>query len=146
VTFHRLVRACSHAVLLALSVPLCLLGQFTPPPYSYAGYARNSGCGGITLSGGAYTDSFDSSKGTYNQTKQNTGGNVSVTGNINLSGSATINGTNSALNVNVGTCVKGTPGITLSGGAHVTGGYIRTRDSAKSSMKTRTTGNEGESA
>jgi hypothetical protein len=59
------------------------------------------------MSGGTYTGSFDSSKGTYNQTKQNTGGNVGVTGNIALSGSATINGTISAVSDNVGTSSKG---------------------------------------
>ncbi len=124
---HRLTWACvGRAGLLALSLPVLLLGQFNPPPYKYAAYATGTGCGTINMSGGAYTDSFDSSEGSYQQTKQNTGGNVGVSGNISLSGSTTtINGTISALNINVGNCQNGTPGITLSGGAHATGGYVQ---------------------
>ena len=123
-TLRRWLCIC-RAGLLAVCLPIAALGQFSPPPFNYAAYATGTGCGAINMSGGAYTDSFDSSKGSYQQTKQATGGNVGVSGNINLSGSATINGTISALNVNVGNCHQGTPGITLSGTAHATGGYVR---------------------
>ena len=93
-----------RAGLLLLFLPMAVFGQFSPPPFNYAVYATGTGCGAINMSGSAYTDSFDSSKGNYKQTKQSTGGNVGVSGNINLSGSATINGTISALNINVGSC------------------------------------------
>ena len=115
----------SRTVLLAAFLPASLFGQFNPPPYQYAVYATGTGCAAIGLSGNSYTDSFNSSQGNYSQTKQNTGGNVGVSGNINLSGSATINGTISALNINVGACQRGTPGITISGSARATGGYVR---------------------
>lgn len=93
--------------LLALFLPPVLFGQFSPPPFNYAAYATGTGCGAISMSGSAYTDSFDSSKGSYQQTKQNTGGNVGVTGNIALNGAVTIYGSISALNINVGKCNKG---------------------------------------
>jgi HYDIN/CFA65/VesB family protein/centrosomal CEP192-like protein len=97
---------------------------YSPNLLNFAVYATGSGCGAITISGGGFTDSFNSSQGTYSQTKQNATGNVGVTGNINLSSSGTINGTVSALNTSVGQCSNGTPGISLSGQAKVTAGYI----------------------
>ncbi len=111
--------------MIVLSAPALLLAQFNPLPLNYAVSATGKGCAAINMSSSSYTDSFDSSKDSYSQTKQNTGGNVSVTGNITLSGSATINGTISAPNINVGACQNGTPGITLSGTAKATGGYVQ---------------------
>src|ERR1051326_7402065 len=77
----------------------------------FAVYATGRGCGAITMAGTAYTDSFDSSQGTYAQTKQLTKGNVGVTGNISLGGQATVNGIIFALNSDTGVCKNGTPGI-----------------------------------
>jgi Concanavalin A-like lectin/glucanases superfamily/HpiC1 cyclase/MBG domain/Bacterial Ig-like domain/Cep192 domain 4/WD40-like Beta Propeller Repeat len=113
------------SLVILFSAPAPLLAQFNPLPLNYAAYATGTGCAAINMSSSSYTDSFDSSQGSYNQTKQNTGGNVGVSGNINLSGSATINGTISALNIKVGACKNGTPGITLSGSAKATGGYLQ---------------------
>jgi len=111
-------------VAVVLLSPGMMLGQ-VPAGLDFAVYATGTGCGAITMSGTAYVDSFDSSKGTYTQTKQLSQGIVGITGNINLSGSATINGPIFALNTTVGTCKNGTPGITTSAGAKATGGYIR---------------------
>jgi len=96
---------------------------YSPNLLSYAVYATGSGCGAINMSGGGFTDSFDSSQGSYSQTHQNTSGNVGVTGNISLS-SSTVNGTISALNTAVGSCINGTPGISLYGSGKATGGYV----------------------
>jgi len=126
VSFRRLAWVRVGGVgLLALFLPMLLLAQFSPPPLDYAVYATGTGCGAINLSGNAYTDSFDSSQGSYKQTKKTTGGDVGASGNISLSGSATVNGTISALNINVGNCRNGTPGITASGKAQATGGYVQ---------------------
>jgi hypothetical protein len=91
----------------------------------FAVYATGSGCGAVTISGNAYIDSFDSSQGTYAQTKQFSKGVVGATGNITLSGSATINGPVFALNTATGGCANGAPGISVSGQAKVTGGYYQ---------------------
>src|SRR5690348_16298878 len=66
----------------------------------FAVYVTGSGCGAITIAGNTFTDSFDSSMGPYAQTKQLSRGHIGVTGNIDLSGKATINGTIFALNTN----------------------------------------------
>src|SRR4051812_2200429 len=96
-----------------------------PAVLSFAAYATGTTCGAITMSGGAYVDSFDSSQGTYRQTRKNAQAVVGVSGNINLSGQSTIYGQLYALNTNVGACQNGSPGITISGGAKATAGYIR---------------------
>jgi RHS repeat-associated protein len=97
----------------------------TPGPFDFAVYATGSDCGAITISGNAYTDSFDSSQGSYSQTKQNSKGLIGASGNISLSGTVIINGPIFALNTTVGPCKNGTPGITLAGKAQVTGGYFQ---------------------
>ena len=91
----------------------------------FAVYATGTGCGVVTISGNSYTDSFDSSKGSYSQTKQNSLGVIGANGNVNVSGQSIVNGPIVALNIAAGTCQNGLPGITLSGGAKVTGGYIQ---------------------
>jgi hypothetical protein len=96
-----------------------------PSGYDFAAYATGTGCGALTMSGKAYTDSFDSSKGTYDQTKQLSQGLIGSSGNVNLSGNVVINGPVFALNTAVGTCTNGAPGITISGKASATGGYIQ---------------------
>ena len=96
-----------------------------PSGSDFAVYATGTGCGAINISGNAYTDSFDSSLGSYSQTKQLSQGNVGVSGNISLKGNPTINGSIFAVNTNVGACVNGAPGISLSGKATATGGYVQ---------------------
>ena len=98
---------------------------FQPGPFDFAAYATGTGCGAITVSGNAYTDSFDSSRGTYAQTKQLNNGHIGVTGNATLNGTVTVNGSIFAVNTAVGQCRNGAPGITLSGKAAATGGYIQ---------------------
>ena len=72
---------------------------------SFGVFGTGNSCGDLTLSGGAYTDSFDSSQGTYASTKLDSNGNVGSNGNVTLSGSTTeVNGTISVLQPNVGTC------------------------------------------
>ena len=125
---HSWAVAAGVVALAILTVPFSLLGaggSFTLAPLDFAAYATGTGCGALNLSGGAYTDSFDSSQGTYAQTKQLANGNVGVTGNATLSGQAKINGSIAALNTTVGACQNGVPGISPSGQAVVTAGYIR---------------------
>jgi hypothetical protein len=50
------------------------------------------GLGGLKMSGGAYTDSYDSSLGTYASQTPGRGGNVLSNGDIQLSGGAIIHG------------------------------------------------------
>jgi hypothetical protein len=114
--------------LLFLWLPAILLGASDGVPIApldFAVYATATGCGAITISGNAYTDSFDSSHGTYAQTKQLSNGHIGVSGNATLNGSATVNGSIFALNTTVGQCRNGTPGITLSGKATATAGYVQ---------------------
>jgi Glucodextranase, domain B len=126
------VRALGTASGLAILLGLAAGGALTadtPPPapsvLDFAIYATGTGCGAITISGSTYVDSFDSSQGSYSQTRQLSQGIVGTAGNINLSSSATINGPFFALNTAVGKCSNGVPGITLSGSAKVTGGYVQ---------------------
>ena len=107
--------------LLATSV-----GSFAQVPgqLDFAVYATGTGCGAVNISGNAFVDSFDSSQGTYAQTKQLNKGIVGLNGNISLSGQATVNGPIFATNTSVGSCTNGSPGITLSGKATATGGYF----------------------
>jgi len=87
------------------------------PILAYAVFGTGNTCGDLTLSGGAYTDSFDSIAGTYAATKQDSGGNVGSNGNVTLSGGKTeVNGDISVLNPTVGTCAAGDD-ITNSAGA-----------------------------
>ncbi len=59
----------------------------------------------MTFSGGATTDSYDSSAGTYAATVQTGGGNVGTNGNLTLSGSTTVvSGTASLPSVTSGSC------------------------------------------
>ena len=59
------------------------------PLYQYAIQSTGNGCSAVTLAGGASTDSFDSSAGSYSSTKTASGGNIESNGNLSLSGSTT---------------------------------------------------------
>lgn len=74
-------------------------------------YATGTGCGAISISGNASIDSFDSSQGSYTQTKQASKGIVGVSGNITLSGNVAIDGPVFALNTTVGSCSNGKPAV-----------------------------------
>ena len=92
-------------------------------PFDFAAYATGAACGTMALSGNAYTDSFDSSKGTYLQTKSLSGGNLGITGGASLNGNVTVNGSIFALNTTLGNCQTVQPGITISGKSTATAGY-----------------------
>src|ERR1700722_1940107 len=82
--------------------------------FSYGLQTTGIGCGTITLTGGSNVDSFDSSKGTYAATHQNTGGNVASNGNMTLGGSSSVGGTFSGPNTNIGAC----PGNGITNGSN----------------------------
>jgi hypothetical protein len=91
----------------------------------FAVFATGTGCGALSFSGSAYVDSFDSSQGTYAQTKQLAKGVIGSAGNINLSGQVRVNGPAFVANTGTGNCVNGAPGISTSGSAAVTGGAFK---------------------
>lgn len=87
------------------------------PLFTYAVFGTGNSCGDLTLSGGAFTDSFDSSEGTYAATAQASGGDVGSNGNVNLNGSNTqVEGNIAVLNPAQGACSAGDD-ITSSPGA-----------------------------
>ena len=90
---------------------------------NYAVYATNNGCGAVSLSDASLIDSFDSSQGDYASTKSLFGANVALNGNARLQGRAQVNGTIFVPTPSTGLCVSGSPGISVSGKATVTGGY-----------------------
>src|SRR6266478_1909449 len=89
---------------------------------SYAAYATSTACQAIALSDNASTDSFDSSRGSYADTKSDKRGDIAVNGNAALSERATVNGMVYSLNPAAGACKNGKPGISVSGKAEATGG------------------------
>jgi Tfp pilus assembly protein PilX len=80
------------------------------PVFSYSLDATGTGCGAVTFKGGDFTDSYNSSLGSYaSQVSSITHhalgtGNVVTAGNVNLASSATVNGTITAANTTVGAC------------------------------------------
>jgi hypothetical protein len=90
-------------------------------PFPYGMYATATGCGALTLSGGATTDSFDSSKGSYVATKNQNQGDVGTNGNVTLNGSTTkVGGSIAYQNFPADNCPAG--GYTTTGGAGMVGG------------------------
>lgn len=78
------------------------------PLLTYAVFGTGNGCGDLSLSGGALTNSFDSSAGTYAATAQASGGNVGSNGNVSLGGASTqVQGNISVLNPAQGACAAG---------------------------------------
>ena len=67
--------------------------------FPYAVFATGTACPTINFSSSGYTDSYDSSQGTYAATVESTGGNVGTNGALTLSGSADIKGDASFVNV-----------------------------------------------
>lgn len=73
--------------------------------FQYALFATGNACPTINFSSSGYTDSYDSSQGTYAATVQASGGDVGTNGTLNLSGSADIKGNASFVNVvTTGSC------------------------------------------
>jgi hypothetical protein len=81
----------------------------SPYPFQYAMFSTYNGCNSLVMSGGIYTDSFDSTPAsgsstatTYASSKSTTSGSIASLGNVNLSGSVTINGNINLANTNIG--------------------------------------------
>ena len=66
--------------------------DFQPKNITYAVFATGNTCGSIHFLSGGFTDSFDSSQGSYASTKQNSDGNLGTNGNLLNEGALTING------------------------------------------------------
>lgn len=98
---------------------VAIFTQEKQPLMNYAVFATNSECGAINLAGGADTDSFDSSKGTYDQTESLSNGDVGTNGNVLLGDHTVVNGTASVDNPVTGLCPGA--GVTLGPNAQVTG-------------------------
>jgi probable HAF family extracellular repeat protein len=86
-------------------------------------YATSSSCSAIRLSDRSYTDSFDSSIGVYGITNTNAQGDLAANGNVTLTDAVRVNGAISAKTATLGACINGSPGVTISDKATVTGGY-----------------------
>lgn len=97
----------------------------TLPAVNFAAFGTDTVCNTVNLSGNAFTDSFDSSVGTYDATQQETDGDIGSNGNISLNGnSTTVKGTVSTPLTGIGTGNCGTPvtALNVTGGAAYTGG------------------------
>lgn len=93
--------------------------------FTNASFATANGCGSIVMSGGSTVDSFSSAQ-SYNSSHLLSGGNVATGGNLTLNGSkSAIYGTAALASTTSGNCSKTTvTGVTINGGAQVTGGIV----------------------
>ena len=95
------------------------------PMFQYGIFATGNTCGSINMSATSYTNSFDSSAGTYAATAQATEGNVATNGNLDLSGSANVGGTLSTPHSGTGACsAGGMTAVTDGSSGGVTGGIV----------------------
>lgn len=95
------------------------LERLTQATFTYAAFGVDASCSSVNLSGGAVTDSFDSSLGTYASTATASGGDVGSNGNIRLDGSSTdVNGTVASPISTTGSCASGAvTALSTTGGA-----------------------------
>ena len=86
------------------------------PPFPFGLFATGTGCGVVTMAGGATTDSFTSAGGgNYATNHTNSGGDVGANGNVSMSGSPTqVGGGIGVPNATTGACPAG---LTTAGGA-----------------------------
>jgi hypothetical protein len=77
-----------HGMSSSSSVTACCQMQYQPSSWTYS----LLGTSGITLSGSAYTDSYDASKGAYNAATAIKTGSIASNGNISLSNNVVVNG------------------------------------------------------
>ncbi len=92
--------------------------------FNYGLYATGTGCGALSLGGGAQTYSFNSATNT-NTNPANppsnvvaSGGNVGSNGNVSIGGAGTsVNGTTGSAVAGIGNCQQGN-GITVAGGGN----------------------------
>jgi len=90
---------------------------FQPKNLTYAVFATGNTCGSIDFVSGGFTDSFDSSQGSYASTKQNSDGNLGTNGNLLNEGALTING---SLSTPQGTSTGPCPPLTAASGNPIT--------------------------
>lgn len=104
------------------------------PIFPYAVFATGTACPTLYLAGGAITDSYDSSAGTYAATVQASGGDVGTNGNLTFNGAnSTVRGNAYLTNVvTTGSCPTQTfyntssIGITGNGGVPIARGTPQT--------------------
>jgi len=77
------------------------------PLFAYGIFATGNTCKTIDMSSTSYTDSFDSSAGSYVATQSATGGDVGTNGNVSMSGASYFDGTLSSPNGGAGACAAG---------------------------------------
>jgi hypothetical protein len=77
------------------------------PVFSYAVAATSTACAAVKFGGTDFTDSYNSSNGTYVATAQASGGDIATNGNVTLGSAAKINGTIYDDNTTVGACPNG---------------------------------------
>jgi hypothetical protein len=93
------------------------------PIFSYAVFATGTACPTINFSSSGYTDSYDSTQGTYAATVQTTQGDIGTNGSLTMSGSSTVNGNAYLVNVvTTGSCPTKTYTDSTSGGITGNGG------------------------
>jgi Tfp pilus assembly protein PilX len=103
------------------------------PIFPYAVFATGNACPTINFSSSGYTDSYDSSQGTYAATMQATGGNIGTNGSLTMSGSSTIKGNAYLVSVvTTGSCPTKTFTNSSSNGVTGNGGSPTATGSPKS--------------
>ena len=102
------------------------------PIFPYAVFATGNACPTINFSSSGYTDSYDSSQGTYAATVQTTQGDIGTNGSLTMSGSSTIKGNAYLVNVvTTGSCPTKTFTNSSSGGVTGNGGSPTATGSTK---------------
>jgi hypothetical protein len=88
--------------------------------FPYGLFGTGTGCGVVSFTGNGWTDSFDGSKGNYDSTKKNTGGDIGSNGNVLLTGNGLIGGSVGVLPPAVGKPIVAGPcppsNYTINGG------------------------------
>ena len=105
-----------------------IIEQQVQPMFNYAAFATDPGCAALSWSGGARTDSYDSSAALVGglPVLSASGGNVGTNGNLDQNGAPTvINGSLSTPRSGVGSCATGAvTALTLSGSSMPTDGLV----------------------
>jgi hypothetical protein len=83
----------------------------------YVAFATGNTCSSVDFRTGGFTDSFDSSQGTYAATKQNSNGNLGTNGNLLNESSLILNG---SLSTPSGSSVGPCPPLTAASGNPIT--------------------------
>jgi Tfp pilus assembly protein PilX len=106
-----------------------MLEREITPAHNYGVFATKPGCGALTFSGGATTDSYNSATMTLSggiPVVQTYGGSVGSNGNLNVNGGTTqINGSLSTPRSGVGNCKNGNVTAYTGGEAQVSEGLVQ---------------------